>query len=541
MVGGGIFGSCTAWDAALRGLSVALVEKKDFSHATSANHLKMIHGGIRYMQHGDVRRIRESSRERSAFLRIAPHLARPLPIVIPTYGHGKKGKEIMAVGLLVYDLLTWDRNRGLHHEQRIPGGHFINRRKILELFPGLDPEGLTGGAVFYDGQMTNPPRLALSFLKSAAAAGAKIANYVEALEFLRQGDRVVGVKARDELTGEVLDIKGTMVVNAAGPWAARLLSRDRDLQRDVEPAFSRDLSFMVKRRFAHSYGLAIPTVVKDADAVFDRGGRHLFSAPWRDWTLIGVWHQVVKGPPEEITVSREELGVFADEVNLCYPEMNISVDDIVRVNTGLTLYGAEEKQGAAKMSFGKRSMLVDHEALQKTPGLVTLIGVRATTARGMAKKAVDLVVRKVMYKDIACATETTPVFGGDIDRLRDLVERAQKERPAGIEPGAMVALVGNYGSRYRDILQIAGEHPELFKCFSGSTVVKAEVLHAVRREMAVKLTDIVFRRTELGTGAVPDQGVLQECGSLMAAESGWDDERLKREIDDVNNAPPQFC
>ena len=148
MVGGGIFGSCTAWDAALRGLSVALVEKKDFSHATSANHLKMIHGGIRYMQHGDIRRIRESSRERSAFLRIASHLTKPLPIVIPTYGHGKKGKEIMAAGLLLYDLLTWDRNRGLHHEQMIPGGHFISRQKILELFPGLDLEGLTGGAVF---------------------------------------------------------------------------------------------------------------------------------------------------------------------------------------------------------------------------------------------------------------------------------------------------------------------------------------------------------------------------------------------------------
>ncbi len=541
VVGGGIFGSCTAWDAALRGLSVALVEKKDFSHATSANHLKMIHGGIRYMQHGDIRRVRESSRERSAFLRIAPHLTRPLPIVIPTYGHGKKGKEIMAAGLLLYDLLTWDRNRGLHHEQRIPGGHFISRQKILDLFPGLDPAGLTGGAVFYDGQMTNPPRLALSFLQSAAAAGAAIANYVEALEFMRQGNRVVGVKVRDELTGEVLHIKGKMVVNAAGPWAARLLGTGRDLQRDVQPVFSRDLSFMVKRRFSHAYGLAIPTVVKDADAVFDRGGRHLFSAPWRDWTLIGVWHQVVKGPPEEITVSREELSAFAEEVNHCYPAMNISVDDIVRVNTGLTLYGAEEKQGAAKMSFGKRSMLVDHEDLQATPGLITLIGVRATTARGMAEKAVDLVVRKIKGKEIPCSTATTPIFGGDIERLRDLAAEAEKTAPPGMKSDRIEALVGNYGSHYQDVLQAAGNRPDLLQSFAHSSVVKAEVLHAVRLEMAVKLADIVFRRTELGTGAPPGQDVLLECGELMAAELGWDDERLRREIAEVNNTPPQFC
>ena len=139
IVGGGIFGVCAAWDAVLRGLSVAIVEKRDFSHATSANHFKMVHGGIRYLQHGDIKRIRESSRERSAFLRIAPHLTRPLPIVIPTYGHGIKGKELLALGMMLYDLVTYDRNRGILEERKIPKGKLLSRQEVLKRFPGIHP------------------------------------------------------------------------------------------------------------------------------------------------------------------------------------------------------------------------------------------------------------------------------------------------------------------------------------------------------------------------------------------------------------------
>jgi glycerol-3-phosphate dehydrogenase len=540
VIGAGIFGVCTAWDAALRGLSVALVEKKDFSHATSANHLKVVHGGIRYLQHGDIYRIRESSRERSALLRIAPHLAKPLPIVIPTYGHGKKGKELLKAGMLVYDLLTWDRNRGLHYEQKIPGGSLLGREEVYELFSGLEKNGLTGGAVFYDGQMTNPPRLALSFLRSAVNAGAEVANYVEAKEFLWQGNQVTGIVAQDGMTGDTLNIKGKLVVNAAGPWAAHLLDGEKELRKNLQPVFSRDLSFVVKKRFKHSYGLAVPTVAKDADAVFDRGGRHLFFAPWRDYTLVGVWHKIIEGPPEKITVSPEELNSFTEEVNTCYPAMNISPGDIVRVNTGLTLYGEKEKQGEISLSFGKRSLLIDHEKDHNINGLVTLVGVRSTTARGMAEKTVDLVVQKVLGKSVACSTETTPIFGGDMIRLKDLVDDAIKTRPREIEPEHMTALVGNHGTHYQDVLQTVSDRQELLQSFKGSSVIKAEVLHAIRKEMAVHLSDVVFRRTDLATGALPDRDVLRECGLLMAAELGWSEDRLEQEIDDVEKAPPQF-
>ena len=171
VIGGGIFGACAAWDAAQRGLSVALIERGDFCGATSANHLKMVHGGIRYLQHGDIYRLRQSSGERRAFLRIAPHLVRPLPVVIPTYGNGMKGKTVLRLGMGVYDLLTADRNRGIADPARhIPPGSSIGRGDVLRMFPGLPTRGLTGAGVFCDGQIYNPPRLVFAILQSAVAS-----------------------------------------------------------------------------------------------------------------------------------------------------------------------------------------------------------------------------------------------------------------------------------------------------------------------------------------------------------------------------------
>ena len=233
VVGGGIFGACAAWDAALRGLSVALLERRDFGSGTSANSFKMVHGGIRYLQHADMYRIRESSRERSALLRIAPHLVSPLPIMIPTYGHGREGKELLSAGMLVYDLATIDRNRGLlDPDRRIPRSRVVSREACLEALPGLEASDLTGGALFHDAQIHNTPRLTLAFLQSAASAGATIANYVEASGFLQDGDSVTGVRARDVLGGDTLDVRARMVLNCAGPWATSVRSSRRPVTKN---------------------------------------------------------------------------------------------------------------------------------------------------------------------------------------------------------------------------------------------------------------------------------------------------------------------
>lgn len=540
IVGAGIFGVCAAWDAALRGLSVAIIEKGDIAHATSSNHFKMVHGGIRYLQHGDIARIRESSRERSALLRIAPHLVKPLPIVIPTYGHGVKGKVFLGIGLLLYDLLTSDRNRGIQEDRMIPKGQFKSRQEVLKLFPGLKKKGLTGGAVFCDGQIYNPPRLAISFLRSAVNVGADAANYVEAHGFLREKERIVGINARDLLTGDVFDIRGKWVLNTAGPWAHRLLESELGVRLHPRPTFSRDLAFVVGSRINHEYALAFSTQTKDADAIVDIGGRRLFAVPWRGYTLIGVWHRVFKGSPETITVTEAEMKQIINEVNAAYPGLQIAFDDIRMINMGLTLFGSEDHQGNNNISFGNRSLLIDHRKEHAVDGLTTLIGVRATTARGMAEKAVDFILDRLGKKKIKSSTESTPIYGGDIPSIKDAVREAKRKCPNAVSSEQRKALVYNYGSRFGEVLKYVSDNPSRAAPLGDSTTLEAEVIHSVREEMAQKLADIVFRRTDLCSGGYCDKNVLKRSAELAARELSWNDQRVQQEIEDVMGIYPQF-
>ena len=184
VLGAGIYGISVARDAALRGLRVALIDKGDFGHATSSNHHKIIHGGLRYLQHGDLKRMRESIRERGVLLRIAPHLVRPLPFLLPIYKNSLPGKLLMSMALKLNDLISLDRNVHLDRKQKIPRGRIISSSECLQIWPDIDQRGLTGGAVYFDVQVDNPERLNLALVLSAVRAGAEVANYVEAKGFL---------------------------------------------------------------------------------------------------------------------------------------------------------------------------------------------------------------------------------------------------------------------------------------------------------------------------------------------------------------------
>ena len=391
IVGGGIFGICAAWDAVSRGLSVAMIERGDFAHATSANCFKMVHGGIRYLQHLDLHRVRESSHERNVLLRIAPHLVNPLPIVVPTYGHRLEGKELLCAGLLAYAAVAFGRNRKIQDPQkRIPLGRVISREDCLAKYPGLKRDGLTGAVIFYDAQMYSPARLALSFLKSAVEYGAQAANYVEATGFNLKGDRITAIRVKDRMSGEKFEIRGKVILNAAGPWAEHLLRRCLGVKTNLEFVYSRDTFFMVPRRLVEHHALALRTKYRDPDAIVSRGNRHLFLVPWGDHTLVGVWHNVYTGEPNDFTVTENNLQEFINDVNEAYPPLALQIRDVSMWNAGLVLLG-DNKPETVNVSYGKRSQLIDHQAVHGTKGLVTMIGVRYTTARGVAERAVDLV------------------------------------------------------------------------------------------------------------------------------------------------------
>lgn len=540
VVGGGIFGSCAALDAVQRGLSVAIIDKDDFCSASSAHSYKLVHGGIRYLQHGDLSRIRQSSAARRALLRIAPHLVYPQPMVVPTYGYGMKSKWAMRAAMALYDVITFDRNRGISDPAReIPRGMCLSRDEVLERYPGLRREGLTGAAVFCDGQMYNPPRLVLAFVKSAVKEGAVAANYVEATQFLSQNGRVCGVEARDGRSGDTFAIRAETVLNASGPYAEPLLRRSLGVTLTPPTHWSRDAYFIVDRPLIEGQqALALQAQTIDSDAILDRGGRHLFLTPWRDHTLVGVWHKVYEGPPDHYQVSEDELQTFLDEVNSAYADLNLTLDDVSLCVAGLIPFGESEADGK-KLSFGHHSRLIDHAREHGIGGLITLIGVRFTTGPVEAVPAVDLVFRELGKRAPASRLQETPLVGGDIDNFEALVRQAATNAPDGLGERVIRALVHNYGTEHRRILGLIEREPELGTQIGSSTVLEAEVVHAVRNEMAQTLADVVLRRTDLGTGGYPGRRALEVCARRMARELGWNRQKIQREIDEVIDHYPE--
>ena len=431
VVGGGIHGACVAWDAALRGLSVALVERGDFGHATSSNSLKIVHGGLRYLQDADLGLVREMIRERTAFMRIAPHLVHPLPCVMPTYRRLARSRLAMRIALAVNDLVGADRNRLEDPLKRLPAGRIVSREECLRLLPGMADRGLTGGALWYDAQMYNSERLTLSFVLSAEGLGATVANYLEAVDILRTGSRVVGVRARDVLGDQSLDIRAKVVVNATGPWVDRVLDLVGGGRRNGGGRLSVAMN-LVTRQIVPEYAAGVPAVDGSGGVVggTGRGSRLLFIAPWRDRSLIGTLHAPHDGKPEDCRVSAEDVQRFLDEVNAAYPGAGLRLEDVSLVHSGLlpTVDGGPTDG----LKLVRRSQIRDHRRVDGIDGLISVVGVKYTSARSAAQRVVDLVFRQLGVEPPACASAATPLRGGWIPRLGDYLARETAARPAGL-------------------------------------------------------------------------------------------------------------
>ncbi len=532
IVGGGIAGACAAWDAAQRGLNAVLVEQGDFGGSTSAQSLKILHGGIRYLQHLDIKRLRQSCHERSAFLRIAPHLTRVLPFVVPTAGIGLEGKLAFRAALALLSALTFDRNRGIRQaHQRIPVGGIIGREEVERRFPDIVDERTSGAAVFYDGQMLDPPRLVYAVVRTAAHEGASVANYCRAVD-IETGERgVKSVVLQNVDTGEEFRIATSCVVNAAGPFAVESFATPENCARKVN--FSRDMALVVDRKFDDEAAITVQTKYKDPDAVLSRGNRHLFMVPWREYTLIGVNSKVYLDSPTEMNVNDDEIQTFLDEINEACPHLALTRDDVLVVNAGL-LPADESNVLGSNVSFGKRSVVTDHAKHGGPNGLISAMSVRWTTGRSTAEDAIDLVEQKLGRTKTRCRTAWTPVLGGDFNEIQHLIDAiAQDDLMGKLPEETRERIVHAYGTEWTAIKRLVGENPEDSRLIPGSTVTAAEVRHAVRNEHVKHLADVVFRRTGLGTGSHPGDAALKECAEILGAELNWSEEHYLHELDDV--------
>ncbi|HET7295118.1 MAG TPA: FAD-dependent oxidoreductase [Vicinamibacteria bacterium] len=400
VVGGGIHGAAAAWDAAQRGLGTALVEARDFGAGASWNSLKTIHGGLRYLQTLDLRRLRESVRERRTLLRIAPELVRPLAFVVPIYGHGVKGREAFAAGLRLYDWLSRDRNDGVGKDRRIPGSRLVSVDELRERVPGAPPLGLSGGAVWWDAQVSSSERLTMAFVLAAADAGAAVANHTEVVGLLRDGSRVGGALVRDGLTGDDFEVRARLVLNAAGPGADEVLRRG-GLSRASLP-------------LVRAFNLVLTRPVVAGHAVGGSSeGRFLFLVPWRDRALLGTDY----APADTLAGPTDVERMLAKAVR-AFPWAGLARGDVALVHRGHVPATAADGQPLT------RPLVVDHQRADGVPGLVTAVGVKYTTARAVAEHAVDLAVARLGARAAPCRTSVTPLVHAR-PMVGELAERAR--------------------------------------------------------------------------------------------------------------------
>lgn len=535
IIGGGIYGVCAAWDAALRGLTVALVEKSDFGSATSSNSLKIIHGGLRYLQHADFKRMRESISERKVLMRIAPHLVHPLPCVVPTYGHGIRGKEAMALALFINDLVGFDRSGLPDPEKALPRGRVISKEECKKLIPGIGENGLTGGAIWYDCQVYNSERMLLSILHSAYDVGAVVANYVEMVGFKINGSRITGILAKDVLTGDEFEVKAKIVINNSGPWVNNILNELNGRILKPKVRLSAAMNLVLRRQLIPKYGVGIwsKSRFKDDDGFVRKGSRLLFITPWRDYSLIGTTHVPYEGDPGEFKVRENDIESFIEEVNEAYPMANLKREDVSFFYGGmLPIDGINQKTG--DVTLLKHYRIIDHKIKNGIDGLVSVIGVKYTTARDVAEKTIDFVFEKLRNAAQKSLTSITPIFGGNIKRFEDFLNQEKSNAPKGLKKDIVEHLVYNHGSEYQRILRYIDENPEWAQPVQDtSQVLKAEVIYSIREEMALKLSDVFRRRTELGSAGNPGNASLKACAEIMAEELGWDNSRVQKEIEET--------
>jgi glycerol-3-phosphate dehydrogenase len=452
IVGGGIHGAAAAWDAAQRGLTTALVEAEDFGSKTSWNSLKTIHGGLRYLQTLDARRMRESIRERSTLLEIAPEIVRPLPFVVPTYGHGPKGREALTLALRINDLVGIDRNRRLPPERRIPPARSLSTSEVLALFPGVPPRGLTGGGLWTDAQVASSERLTMAFVRAAADAGAVVANHAEVTALVSDGGRVTGARVRDGMGSGDLEARSRVVLNAAGPGMDGLLALARIPRRPVHLLSAWNLVLHRPVVTTHALGAS-------------SGGRFLFAVPWNGRSIVGTGYGAAD------TAIGPAAAAFLDEVRGAYPWAEIAASDVTVIHHGL-VPGTGAGHGLAS-----RHLLLDHEAADGVGGLVSVQGVKYTTARAVAEQAIDLVARRLGKNVGRCRTALTPLVHA---------------RP----------LAGALEERARE---------------------------AAREEMALTLSDALLRRLDLGTAAAPAAEDRAVVAAVLATEHGWGSDRVTAE------------
>jgi glycerol-3-phosphate dehydrogenase len=391
VVGGGVYGLIIACDAAQRGLSVALIERHDFGSGSSFNHLRTIHGGLRYLQTLDIGRARESIRERRTLARIAPWAVERLPFVLPLTRSLTSGTLAMRAGFLLDAVVGRDRNAGLPGSHHLPSGRVVSRRQALQRFPDLEPFSFDSAALWHDYVTTEADRLTWSWGLAAGAHGAVLANYVEATDLIVAAKRVIGVRARDVVTGATFEVSARETVNATGGSLDRLLD-PIGLATGMPTLKAMNI---VTRRPA--LGAAIGRRAAS--------GRHLFMVPWRQRSLLGTWESTGTRPAEDTNVREADVVSFLNDINDTFAGLHLTRDDVTLVHRGIV--PAVARPGGAVTLDGHEQ--IRQHSDKGVAGILSIAGAKYTTARSVAERVTDRLLARLARSPVPCRTASTPL------------------------------------------------------------------------------------------------------------------------------------
>jgi glycerol-3-phosphate dehydrogenase len=512
VIGGGVTGACVARDAALRGMSVALIEKDDFAGATSAHNSKLIHGGLRYLRNFELGLVRESLRERRIWQRIAPHLVQPLPFLVPLYNAGLRERAMLGTGLTLYDLLSFDRGWLDDPAEKLPGHEWLDKRRTISEEPMLDAPGFGGAFRYYDAQMYAPERLALENILDATLHGAAAANYVAAESLLIRNGIVEGAQAREAFGGGRIAIRAKTTLLAAGPWADLFLNM----------ALGKPTSHKLLR--SKGIHLVVPAMTKTDALTVAAGGGHFFVLPWRGCSLLGTTDTQFQGPPDDVGVSERDIESFLAFIDGHLPAAHLKRADVRHFYAGLRPL-VDDGSGDT-YDASRRAELIDHGKDDGIAGLFSAIGGKWTTSRDLAETVTDTIAMRLGRRVRGCTTGTAHLPGGNIARRREFFAAQAKAYPQ-IATDHLARL---YGTRLSAVIAAAANRPELLQPIAATGDIGAQILFAIHEEMAMTLSDVVMRRTGIGQLGDPGAQTLQAAAALMTQELGWDAARQTREI-----------
>jgi glycerol-3-phosphate dehydrogenase len=511
VIGGGMAGAGVARDLALRGASVALFEKGDFASGTSSKSSKLIHGGLRYLELGDFKLVRESLREKKTLERLAPHLVRPLPFLVPVYRGAARGLITVRVGMWLYDLLTPGKTT-----ERF---RVLRPVEALTMEPSVRAEDLRGAGYYFDDLLLYPERLCLENVLSAARHGARTFNYCEVEEFVHGRRGIEGVKVRDLLSGQVQAVRAATIVNCAGPWVDRIRAAARVADRSPRVV-----------RTTKGIHCLLPRMTDRAVYLSARDERMIFVIPWREFSLVGTTDTDFEGDPDRLWATREEVTYLLEEVAKVLPDKRATFENVSYTYAGVRPLSFEPGASASKVSR-------EHKVIPEGPDgrFFSVTGTKLTCFRSLAQDVGDRVMRALGRAEKARTARLT-LDGADEEvgkiEARVWMDVSEEMAATGLSRGTLRTLVDTYGRAYPRVLELGRKLPDGFErlCPSNPEIV-AQLHHALREEQAVSLQDVLLRRTGIGQSRCQGLDCAEPIAARMAELGGWTRRRLDAELE----------